>query len=56
MKTVGDAFEKLNDACDMIDKLANDVEFKSIPTLDREDLILLLRDYCALIRALPIKQ
>lgn len=58
MKTVGDVIEKLEATCNMINRLYNndDPVFCDVRGIDRDDLLEILRDYCALLRNIPIKQ
>lgn len=55
MKTVGDVLDKIEDACAMIDKLHNCNDIYVGP-VEREDLLVILRDYCVVLRHIPVKQ
>lgn len=56
MKTVGDVLDRFDEICRLIDNIhgCNSGDIK-IPGFDEDDLIRILREYCAVLRSLPMK-
>lgn len=55
MKTVGEVLMKINEVCTLIDAISS-ANNMHIPGFDNDDIICILREYCAILRSIPIKQ